>query len=124
MLATMGMLKFEKPYHRSVVARREAEKLFLYLPLNDYICFGFFFSEITTHRGLATDELVFDPIDGELHHLPPSRRHSLLSLRSQHRQSPETAPGSCTGGPWVPATQRASSQRRPRAVPARLQVTL
>lgn len=42
MLATMGMLKFEKPYHRSVVAQREAEKLFLYLPLNDYKCLGFF----------------------------------------------------------------------------------
>lgn len=42
MLATMGMLKFEKPYHRSVVAQREAEKLFLYLPLNDNKCLGFF----------------------------------------------------------------------------------
>lgn len=79
MLATMGMLKFEKPYHRSVVAQREAEKLFLYLPLNDYKCLGFFFSQITTHRGLATDELVYDLINGDLRHLPPSRGHGLLA---------------------------------------------
>lgn len=39
-----------------------------------------FFLEIVAHRGSAIDELVFDTIDRDLHHLPPpelTTRHGL-----------------------------------------------
>lgn len=63
------------------------------------------------HRGQAIDELVFDLIDGDLHHLPPPEpaaprgmvwkgSSALLPRHGRgRRQSPETVPGSRTRGP-------------------------